>query len=804
MQFSEQWLRTLVNPALTTEQLTHLLTMAGLEVEDCDPVGVPFSKVVVGHILSTERHPNADRLNVCSVDVGGETLQIVCGAPNARAGIKIPCALVGAALPGESADKPFVIAPVKMRGVESFGMLCSARELRLSEDHGGLLELPEDSPVGADVYQLLQLDDQKITIKLTPNRADCLSLMGVAREVSALTDTPLQMPEMLPVSPQSDATFPARISSPAGCGRFGGRVIRNVDAKAQTPAWMVQRLERAGLRSISALVDVTNYVMLELGQPLHVYDLDRLQGSIDVRFGRAGEQLQLLNEQTVTVDESVLLITDDSGPIGLAGIMGGQSTKAELHTRHIYLEAAFFFPVAIAGRARRYNFSSDASHRFERGVDFDGTARAMERASQLIVEICGGEPGPVQWQVAELPARPPVSMRTVRARKLIGVDIDDDTMQQIFRRLGLPCQRSEEGGEVRLVVTPPSYRFDLEIEEDLVEEVARVYGFERIPARPPKVPANMRIATEATRSLHQLRVLLADVDYQEVINYSFVERAWERDFAGNDNAIALKNPIASHLEVMRSSLIGGLVSTLRYNLNRKAARVRLFELGKVFLRDASVQNGPLTVAGYAQPMRVAALAWGSALPEQWADSGRAVDFFDVKADMEQLLQASGTVRCIKDSHPALHPGRSARVQLNGQDIGWIGELHPQWVQAYDLPSAPVVFELEASPVLQVPLPDYQDISSLPAVRRDLALVVDQQLPAQQLVDDLRASAPALVTEISLFDVYAGKGIESGKKSLALRVMLHNTLKTLTDEEIEGAIATLLVEASRQHGAQLRN
>src|SRR5713226_458567 len=586
MQFSERWLRVLVDPPLGAEELAHLLTMSGIEVEACNPVAPPFSGVVVGHVLSVEKHPNADRLTVCRVDAGtGEALGIVCGAPNVAAGMKAPCALVGAKLPGDSPDGPFEIKTANMRDVESRGMLCSARELGLSDDHNGLLALPADAPVGRDVREVLALDDRLITLKLTPNRPDCLSVLGVAREVAALTRSKLKAPDVRPVPPANNATFPVKITHADGCGRFTGRAIRNVNAAAPTPEWMRQRLERAGQRSISALVDVTNYVMLELGRPLHVYDLDKLRGPIDVRWGRKGEKVLLLNEQEVEVDESVLCITDDSGVIGVGGIMGGESTKADAATRHIFLESAFFYPETVAGRARRYNFASDASHRFERGVDFANNVDGIERATRLILELCGGEPGPTVDKVVRLPQRKPVRMRVARAHKILGVPVPATEMQRAFTRLAFPVKREKDA----FTVTPPSYRFDIAIEEDLIEEVARLYGFERIAAHTPRVHAAMLPAPETRRALHALRERLAAADYREVINFSFVEPGWEADFAGEQNPIRLLNPIASHQSVMRTSLIGSLIEVVRKNHSRKVPRIRVFEVGRVYLRDASAQ-----------------------------------------------------------------------------------------------------------------------------------------------------------------------------------------------------------------------
>ena len=794
MLIPESWLRTLANPSMTTAELAHLLTMSGLEVESCTPVAPPFTGIVVGEVLTVAKHPNADKLSLCSVNVGqGEPLQIVCGAPNVRAGMKVPLAMIGASLPG------LEIKAAKMRGVESQGMLCSARELGMSEDHSGLLELDAAAVVGGNVRDLLQLDDHVFEIKLTPNKADCLSVLGVAREVAALTRAKLLPPDVKPVAAKSDAKVAFGITDADGCGRFTGRAIRSVNAKAPTPDWMKQRLERAGQRSISALVDVTNYVMLELGRPLHVYDQDKLTGAIDVRWGRAGEKLKLLNDQTVDVDASVLCIADGSGPIGLAGIMGGDSTKAELETTNIFLESAFFFPAAIAGRSRRYNFSSDASHRFERGVDFDNNIAGIERATQLVLEICGGEPGPTVDLVSRLPERKPVAMRIERARKIIGVPVSADEMADIFTRLSLPFTRSDDA----FTVTPPSYRFDIEIEEDLIEEIARVYGFERIPANPPSAPAAMRTEPEGRRSLHALRALLAGRDYQEVVNFSFVDAAWEADLAGNPDPIKLLNPIASHQSVMRSTLLGGLIETIRYNAARKLSRIRVFEVGRAFLRDASVKEGDLAVAGLHQPMRIAAAAFGPADEEQWGIPVRGVDFFDLKADVEAMVWPR-TARFESATHPALHPGRSARVWVDGEALGWIGELHPRWQARFELPQPVVVFELDATLLQAVPVPHPGQPSRFPSVVRDLAVLVDAERPVQALLDALSAEKPAIVRSVRLFDLYHGKNLPAGRKSLAFRIVMQDTEKTLTDAEADSAIAQMIELLGQRFGATLRS
>jgi phenylalanyl-tRNA synthetase beta chain len=797
MQFSERWLRSFVDPPLGSDELARLLTMSGVEVETCRAVAPPFSGVVVGQVLSVQKHPNADRLTVCTVDTGaGEPLPIVCGAPNVAVGMKAPVARVGAQLPGGLAIKA-----ASMRGVESRGMLCSARELGLSDDHSGLLALPSEAPLGRDVREVLALDDHVFTLKLTPNRADCLSLLGVAREVAALTRAKLHAPDIRPVPAVTEATFPVKISDPRGCGRFTGRVIRNVDAAAATPAWMKERLERAGQRSISALVDVTNYVMLELGRPLHVYDLDKLAGGIDVRFGRKGERLKLLNEMTVDVDESVLCITDRSGPIGLGGVMGGDSTKADLETRNIFLESAFFYPEAVAGRARRYNFTSDASHRFERGVDFDNNVAGIERATRIIMDICGGQPGPTVDTVAKLPERRPVRMRVSRAHKIIGVPVAPAEMADIFGRLGLTCSH-DRAGEEAFVVTPPSFRFDIEIEEDLVEEVARLHGFENIPARPPRAPAAMRPQREAYRSPHALRQRLADADYQEAINFGFVDPQWEADFAGEANPIRVLNPIASHLAVMRSTLIGSLIANVGYNLGRKLPRIRVFELGRVYLRDPAAKEGELEVAGVRQPVRIGAVAYGPAVDEQWGVPDRIADFYDVKADVEALV-APRSARFESAPHPALHPGRSARVMLDGTPIGWVGELHPRWQQKYGLPLPAVVFELDVEPLSTVAVPRYREVSKFPPVVRDRALVVDEGLPACALLDEMDRNRPPFVQEIRVFDVFRGGNLGQGKKSLAFRVVMQDTARTLTDAEADAAIAQLTELLAAKFGAKLR-
>ncbi|GGI17408.1 phenylalanine--tRNA ligase subunit beta [Oxalicibacterium faecigallinarum] len=808
MQFSESWLRTMVNPNMTSDELAHMLTMSGLEVEEVEPVAPPFSSVVVAEVREIAKHPDADRLNVCQVDAGtGTLLNIVCGAPNVRVGMKVACAMVGAVLPPGEDGKPFNIKLGKLRGVESQGMLCSAKELKLSDEQGGLMDLPSDAPVGQNFRDYYQLNDLKFTIKLTPNKADCLSVLGVAREVAALTGSTLKAPSYQPVAATISDVLPVRIDAPDLCGRFAGRIIRGLNAEAQTPEWMKQRLERSGQRPISALVDISNYVMLELGQPTHVFDLDKIQGGLTVRWGKQGESLKLLNGNTVAIDEWIGVIADDKEIESLAGIMGGDATAVSLDTQNIYLEAAFWYPNAIQGRARRFNFSTDAAHRFERGVDFAATVERIERITALIIEICGqaGKTvvGPVDDHIVNQPARAAVAVRTARAAKVIGVALNDDQIADIFKRLGLAFTQ----GDGTFSVTPPSYRFDIEIEEDLIEEIARVYGFENIPALPPVAANAMRIAPENKRSLFTIRRQLADADYQEVVNYSFVEQAWEADFAANTDPIRLLNPIASQMSVMRSSMVGSLIANVRYNLNRKVSRIRLFEIGAVYLRNTVKEDGPLSVAGFDQPKHVAAIAYGPIADEQWGQGARNVDYFDVKADLEALL-APKKPTFAKCDHPALHPGRAAHVLLDGKQIGVIGELHPRWQQKYDLPLAPVLFEIEAAALQEVGLPVYKEISKFPAVTRDLALVVKQHVSMQELLDVFdaeKAANPAckILQVVVLFDEYRGKGLEADEKSLAFRFTLQDTQTTLQDDLVDAAMNAFVAAAGKHLGARLR-
>ncbi|MBI2275713.1 MAG: phenylalanine--tRNA ligase subunit beta [Dechloromonas sp.] len=790
MKFSESWLRTLVDTELSSAELSHLLTMAGLEVEGLEPVAPQFNDVVVAQVLEVVKHPDADRLNVCKVDTGrGEPTTIVCGASNVAVGLRVPCALPGATLPGD-----FTIRIAKVRGIESSGMLCSAKELGIAEEASGLLVLPAEAPVGQSIREYLDLDDMQFELKLTPNRADCLSLAGVAREVAAIAGAQAQLIEV----PEVVATIADQravvLDAPEACPLYCGRVLTGVDAKAPTPEWMTRRLERSGIRSISALVDVTNYVMLELGQPLHAFDNTKLQGAVHARMAKPEEKLLLLNEQTITIDADILVIADDAKPLAMAGIMGGEESGITLETNALFLESAFFAPKAIAGRARRYGFGSDASHRFERGVDFGGARRAIERATQLIIDICGGAAGPVIEVKAEMPARSPVRLRSARASSVIGMVFSPEQIAGLFAGLGLPFVR--EGDD--FLVTPPTWRFDIEIEEDLIEEIARLHGYDNIPAPAPRGSLKMMVQPEGQRPAARVRQLLVDRGYQEVVNFAFVEEAWEADFAANADLIRLANPIASQMAVMRSTLFGGLISNLVTNLKRKQNRVRLFETGRAFQRN----DAGTPVAGFAQSWKLSGLAYGGALPEGWGSGSRKVDFFDVKGDLEALL-APAQLRFEKLVHPALHPGRAARVLLNGREIGCLGELHPEWVQKYDLPNAPTVFEVDFDAVKAVKVPAYFEVSKFPAVIRDLAVIVDLNLALQTLIDDLKQRSSSLVQDIQLFDVYVGKGVPENKKSLAFRIVMQDTQRTLLDSEVDAAMQQLVSCLEQAFGAQLR-
>ena len=799
MLFTEEWLRQYVNPALSTEELAETLTMSGLEVEEVTRLAPDFTGVVVAEVVSCRDHENSDHLHVCEVNAGtGELLQIVCGAPNVRAGIKVPCALIGAELPGG-----FQIKKSKLRGELSFGMLCSARELGTSEDHNGLWILPDDAPVGMNIREYAHLDDARIEIKLPPNRGDALSLIGVARDLHAATGADLKLPEMTPVAPTCECKLPVKVEAPDLCGRFAGRVIRGLNAKAKTPDWMVRRLEAAGLRHISALVDISNYAMLELGRPSHFFDLKKLESDhLTVRWAREGEQVKLLNEQTIELTPYYGVVCDGDRPECIAGIMGGEASAISEDTTDLFIEMAFWHPVSIQGRCRRLNFSTDAAHRFERGVDFGSNVEHMEYVTRLVLDICGTpetKVGPVDDQIINLPQRSEVTMRVARCRKVVGIDIPVEAMENTFKRLGFEYRFD---GEV-FTVKSPSYRFDIEIEEDLIEEVARLYGYEKLPDRPPLARIAMKAAREDSRSGHDLRREMAGLGYQELINFSFVPEVWEKDFAGNEHPIRLLNPIVSQLSVMRTQMIGSLVDILKYNLNRKAERVRIFELGRVFLPDPTINDGPWSVKGINQPQRIAGLAYGDVNDPQWGEPARRVDFFDVKGDVERLV-APLHARFVREEIPAFHPGRSAAIYVGERRVGVIGELHPR------LAHSPVVFEIDVAPICSVYVPHYTPVSKFQPMRRDIAVVVPADMEVQTLFNAMQKARlgdvrTAPVSDIRLFDLYRPTdGEHKDEKSLAFTLELVSTSEEALSEQDADAAVQGIVEALTLVGARLRS
>jgi len=758
--------------------------MAGLEVEALESVAPAFNNVMVAEVLEVVKHPGADRLNVCQVNVGeSQLLTIVCGAANVAVGVKVPCARIGAVLPGN-----FVIKQAKVRNVESFGMLCSARELGLAQESEGLWLLPGDAPVGINLREYLELDDKLFTLKLTPNRSDCSCIAGLAREVSALTGSTLQPLDIQVQKTVLPDLLPIIVSDVQACPLYCGRMVRGVNASATTPAWMLRRLERCGLRGINAVVDITNYVMLEMGQPLHAFDMAKLSGAINVRKARKGELLTLLNEQPVMLDESILVIADDVRVLALAGIMGGQGSGVETTTQDVFLESAFFHPDAIVGRARRFGLATDSSFRFERGVDFAATRLALERATQILVEICGGSVGAINELRGQLPARAPIVLRHSRIARVLGIALDNKQIENLLVRLQFDY--TANGDDYR--VTPPSFRFDLSIEADLVEELARLHGYDNIPALAPQAALTILSYSELQRPLAHIQTTLVARDYHEIVSYAFVDAQAERELCGNLNPVALQNPIASNLAVMRSSLICGLVGALRFNLNRKQARVRLFEVGACFEKTGNE---------YIQHQRLSGLVYGDVQPEQWGLAAKPVDYYDAKADIVALFSHQ-TLIFVAAAHPALHPGRSAQIYCGESNVGWVGELHPQLQQQYDIDKTCVWFEVELDALTQVKVPLLREIAKFLPVRRDLAVVVDEGVAAQTLLDAMQNVASPYVAELKLFDVYRGKGVEHGKKSLAFRVLLQDTHKTLTDSEIEPVI-TKLVTALQQHGAKLR-
>lgn len=791
MKISEQWLREWLDTELDAAAIAERLTGLGLEVDGVESLGNGLDEVVVGRVLEVAPHPNADRLSLCRVDVGADApLQIVCGAPNVEAGHSYPVALAGAKLAGG-----LEIKRSEIRDVLSEGMLCSAVELGLSEAADGLLVLTDEAPPGTPVTEALGLDDVIIDVDLTPNRADCFSMLGVARDLSAGLGTELKVPRVLPVLPVIDETFPIEVTAPEACPRFAGRVIRDLDTGAESPTWLKERLRRAGVRPIHAIVDVTQYVMLEFGQPMHAYDLDRLNGRVEARWTRPDESVGLLDGRTVEPDDDALVIADDDGPVGLAGIMGGAASAVDEQTRHVFLEAAFFSPAAVAGRARRYGLHTDASMRFERGVDPAHQGRAVERATALLLEFAGGRPGPLIEVANEtyLPAHRAVALRRARLAQLLGAEIPDDVVTDILTRLDMRVESTDVGW----AVTAPPSRFDIALEVDLIEEVARVYGYDQIPEQTGLMPGTLPAVTESAVTVSRAREVLVDAGYQEVVTWSFVDAELDRRFAGGRDGLALANPIASHLAVMRQSLWPGLCQAAAYNLARQQERVLLFESGVRFIQ----QNNELV-----EETLIAGLAIGSRVPEQWGEATANVDLFDIKLVIEGLAGFSGESEAFKfraAEHAALRPGRSAEVLRHGRRVGHFGELHPTLAKSLDLPSAPLVFELLAEPLLAAIPPRYRPVSRFPAVRRDLAVVVGEEVAAGELLTAIRSEVGMRLADLRVFDVYTGEKVETGSKSVALGLILQDTSRTLTDADVEGIMHGVVGCLAREFNAAIR-
>jgi phenylalanyl-tRNA synthetase beta chain len=801
MKFSENWLREFVNPDLSTQALVDQLTMAGLEVDGFDPVAAAFNKVVVGEILETSPHPDADKLVVCRVSSGTEEHQVVCGAPNARAGIKVPFALVGAKFPDLKIKK------AKLRGVESHGMLCSERELGLSEDHQGLMELPLDAPVGDNIIDYLDLDDSIIDLDLTPNRSDCLSMIGLARETGLINQLDVNEVDLQKVEPSIEDTFPVELDAGAACSRFVGRVVRNIDQTAESPLWMKEKLRRSGLRSIDPVVDVTNYVMLELGQPLHAYDHAKLKDKIVVRQATAGEKVTLLDGSEVETLADTLLITDGSGPIGLAGVMGGLSTSVTSETKDIFLEGAFFAPTAIAGRARSYGMNTDAAHRFERGVDWQGQKRAIERATELLIQISGGQAGPVTETVdsSNLPTEKTIELRASRVSRVLGVDIDNRVVDDIFARLNFPASTTDDNGEHIWIVSAPSHRFDIAIEADLIEEISRVYGYNNLPTRTPVASLRMSKKAETELSLNRVRDHLVGRGYFEAITYSFVDTTMQAALDPEQTPIALANPLSAEMSVMRTSIWPGLVKSLIYNVNRQQTRVRLFESGLCFSQPPN-QAG-LAFDNISQIKKLAGVVCGPRQDENWSNDPQLVDFFDVKGDIESVLALTGqaeSFQFVAQSHPALHAGQSAAIQKDGATVGYVGLLDPRIQQQLDIRFPIFLFELTVDSVIAKKLVHSEPMSRFPEVRRDIAVIVDQGVTAAELRQCITTGATDTLQNLKLFDVYQGKGIDPNRKSLAIGLTFQHASRTLTDDEINNSVDKIVTSLEAQFGASLRN
>ncbi|UKH19694.1 phenylalanine--tRNA ligase subunit beta [Actinobacillus pleuropneumoniae] len=795
MKFNESWLREWVNPAVSTEQLCDQITMLGLEVDDVEPVAGAFSGVVVGEVVECAQHPDADKLRVTKVNVGGDRLlDIVCGAPNCRQGLKVACATEGAVLPGD-----FKIKKTKLRGQPSEGMLCSYSELGIKEDHSGIIELPADAPIGKDFREYLDLNDVAIEISLTPNRADCLSIAGIAREVGVINRAEVKAPVISEVPATIADKVAVELQAPEACPRYLARVVKNVNVKATSPLWLQEKLRRCGIRSIDPIVDITNLSLLELGQPMHAFDASKIDGAIQVRMAKEGEELVLLDGTTAKLQPNTLVIADSKGALAMAGIFGGEASGVNENTTDVVLESAFFAPLAITGRTRQYGLHTDASHRFERGVDPQLARDAMERATALLLEICGGEAGEIVEAVSEqhLPKRNTVTLRRSKLDAVIGHHIEDETVTDILTRLGLNVIFANDSW----TAVAPSWRFDIEIEEDLIEEVARIYGYNSIPNNSPLAHLTMKGTPEKLLEVNRIRTALVDSDYQEVVTYSFVDPKKQALLHPNQEALILPNPISSEMSAMRLSLLTGLLDTIAYNQSRQQTRVRIFEGGLRFIPDAAAESG------IRQELVFGAAIVGDKRPVHWESKGEAVDFFDLKGDMERVLSLTSArhdLKFVAKQFPALHPGQSAAIMLDGKEIGFIGSVHPSIVQKLGIKGKPVVFEILGDAIANRPVPAAKEISKFPANNRDIAVVVDENVPAGDVLDACRHAGGVKLVAVNLFDVYRGANLAAGKKSLAISLTVQDTEKTLEEEEISTVIQAVLAELAQRFQAYLRD
>ncbi|MDO9317611.1 MAG: phenylalanine--tRNA ligase subunit beta [Gammaproteobacteria bacterium] len=795
MIFSEQWIREWVNPSLTTQQLMDQLTMAGLEVDGFSAVAGKFSGVVVGEVMSVIPHPDADKLRICEVSDGTATVQVVCGASNVRAGLRVPFARVGAELHSAAGAAVLKIKQARLRGVESNGMLCSAQELGLAESADGLLELPSDAPVGECVREYLHLEDVSVELDLTPNRGDCLGIAGLAREIGALNGLVPQTPEIPVIPPAISDTFEVRILAPDQCPRYLGRVVRGVDATVESPLWLKETLRRCGMRSIDPVVDVTNYVLLELGQPMHAFDLSVLKDGIAVRMARAGEKLVLLDGKEVSLSEDILVIADSQGPLAMAGVMGGLSSGVSKSTKDVFLECAYFAPLAMAGRARRYGLHTDASHRYERGVDHKIQALAMERATGLLIEIVGGQPGPVVENLGNLPDAPVIELRLEKVIRMLGLTIPSSQIQGILTMLGMEVLKHSDE---LIVVKVPSFRFDISLDVDLIEEIARVYGYNRLPRTRPLTRMSLGDRTETKSGVSGFKDRLIALGYQEVVTYSFVEPGLMQRVNSTPPAIALQNPISSDMSVMRTSLWSGLLNVLKHNVNRQHERVRIFEMGQVFLKKGERTNYPAYLSG---------LIYGSLNPEIWSHTKKQLDFFDIKGDVETLLDFSknqNSFRFVPSQHQALHRGQCAALELNGVCIGMVGALDPALQRELGINSRVYLFELDIESLQGAEIPKIKELSRYPEVNRDLAIVVDVEVSAAQILDNVRESAGGSLADLRIFDVYQGDAVEKTKKSIALGLTLQHPSRTLSEDDINEIINRCVKGLDAKFNAKLRN